>query len=89
MPEVMACIDGSDSTAAVCDYAAWASLRLATPVTVLHVLERLLDWTTAEISIDADLVDHEQLHVVDVVLNERLEQSQLILAAAKARVIGR
>ncbi|CAD5379127.1 hypothetical protein OF001_U400018 [Pseudomonas sp. OF001] len=40
MTHVMACIDGSPSAAAVCDYAAWASQRLTAPLTFLHVIDR-------------------------------------------------
>ncbi|MDT4828918.1 Universal stress protein family protein [compost metagenome] len=87
MSEVIASIDGSNSTPAVCDYAAWVGLRLATPLTLLHVLDRLLDWATADVSGDADQVDREQLHLEKGALEERLEQSQRILAAAKARVM--
>lgn len=36
---VVACIDGSRSTEAVCDYAAWASKQLQAPLVLLHVLE--------------------------------------------------
>lgn len=36
---VMACIDGSPSSIAVCDYSAWASVRLASPLTLVHILE--------------------------------------------------
>ncbi|WP_434089266.1 hypothetical protein, partial [Neisseria gonorrhoeae] len=32
----MACIDNSQSSLAVCDYAAWASQRLSAPLTLLH-----------------------------------------------------
>lgn len=39
MGEVMACIDGSVFSAAVCDYAAWAALRLGAPLSLLHVLD--------------------------------------------------
>lgn len=39
-PNVLACIDGSLSSEAVCDYAAWASLQLGAPLTLLHVLDR-------------------------------------------------
>ncbi|WP_044872706.1 universal stress protein [Pseudomonas sp. LFM046] len=88
MSEVVASIDGSSSTPAVCDYAVWASSRLRAPLVLLHVLDRLLDWTTADISGDADLVDREQLHVEDATLDERLAQSQMILAAAKARIMS-
>ncbi|MBH1755635.1 universal stress protein A [Stenotrophomonas maltophilia] len=40
MKTIVSCIDGSRSTIAVCDYSAWASLRLAAPLTLLHVLEQ-------------------------------------------------
>lgn len=39
MTHVMACIDNSQSSLAVCDYAAWASQRLSAPLTLLHVLD--------------------------------------------------
>ena len=37
---VLACVDGSSSTQAVCDYAFWAAQALDTPIAVLHVLEK-------------------------------------------------
>ena len=40
MSTVIACIDGSSATPAVCDCAGWASQLLAAPVTLLHVLEQ-------------------------------------------------
>lgn len=40
MPKVVACIDGSPLSVAVCDAAVWASSRLSTALTLLHVLER-------------------------------------------------
>lgn len=39
MLRVVACIDGSRAAPAVCDYAAWASKHMQTPVTLLHVLD--------------------------------------------------
>ena len=39
MSQVVACIDGSRATPAVCDYAAWSSRRLTAPVMLLHVLD--------------------------------------------------
>src|SRR3546814_18437145 len=39
MTHVMACIDNSQSSVAVCDYAVWASQRLDAPLTLLHVLD--------------------------------------------------
>jgi len=40
MTHVMACIDNSQSSLTVCDYAAWASQRLSAPLTLLHVLDK-------------------------------------------------
>lgn len=40
MSNVMACIDGSPSSRAVCDCALWATQRLDAPLTFLHVLDR-------------------------------------------------
>lgn len=37
MLRVVACIDGSRAAPAVCDYAAWASKHMETPMTLLHV----------------------------------------------------
>ncbi|MCK7549623.1 universal stress protein [Marinobacter koreensis] len=39
MLRVVACIDGSRAAPAVCDYAAWASRQMATPLLLLHVLD--------------------------------------------------
>ncbi|WP_313037096.1 universal stress protein [Stutzerimonas nitrititolerans] len=40
MTQVMACIDGSTQAAAVCDCAVWASQRLGSPLSLLHVLDQ-------------------------------------------------
>jgi len=37
--EVVACIDGSRYSEAVCDYAAWLSKGLEVPLTLLHNIE--------------------------------------------------
>lgn len=39
MLRVVACIDGSRAAPAVCDYSAWASRHMETPVKLLHVLD--------------------------------------------------
>ena len=39
MLRVVACIDGSQAAPAVCDYAAWASKHMETPMMLLHVLD--------------------------------------------------
>jgi nucleotide-binding universal stress UspA family protein len=38
--KVLACIDHSSYTTAICDYAAWAALRLEAPLEFIHVLDR-------------------------------------------------
>ncbi len=38
-PMVVACIDGSKYSAAVCDYASWASQRIQAPLKLLHNIE--------------------------------------------------
>lgn len=40
MTQVMACIDGSHQTSAVCACAVWASQRLGSPLSLLHVLDQ-------------------------------------------------
>jgi len=40
MEKIIACIDGTARSTAVCDYAVWSSLRLQTPLQFLHVLDR-------------------------------------------------
>lgn len=40
MQHILACIDSSAYAAGVCDLAAWASMRLALPVELLHVVQR-------------------------------------------------
>ena len=40
MKKVLACIDGSDYTQSVSDYAVWAAERLQAPLEFLHVLQR-------------------------------------------------
>jgi nucleotide-binding universal stress UspA family protein len=40
MTKVLACIDGAAGTASVCDYAAWAAVRLGAPLEFLHVIDR-------------------------------------------------
>jgi nucleotide-binding universal stress UspA family protein len=37
--QIMACIDGSQSSTAVCHWASWASKKLQCPITLLHVLD--------------------------------------------------
>jgi nucleotide-binding universal stress UspA family protein len=40
MNKVLACLDHSDYSSAVCDYASWAALQMAVPLEFIHVLDR-------------------------------------------------
>jgi len=93
MTQVMACIDGSQSSPAVCDYAAWASLRLAAPLTVLHVLDQHKYPVAGNFSGNIGLGSREHLLEDLAALDQQrnklaLEQGRDLLAAAKARAIA-
>ncbi len=88
---VLACIDGSASSEAVCDYAAWASLRLTAPLTLLHVLEPVPESAPADLSGSIGLGSRELLLNELAELDERRarllrEQGKLMLDAACERV---
>lgn len=93
MRVLMACIDGSASTPAVCDYAAWVSLRLNLPLCFLHVQEPL------RYTGDADLSGNIWLRSRDSLLEELAhqeaqrrqqarEQARSILSAAQERALA-
>ncbi|MGV8842586.1 MAG: universal stress protein [Pseudomonas sp.] len=93
MTQVMACIDGSQSSPAVCDYAAWASLRLAAPLTVMHVLDQHKYPVAGNLSGNIGLGSREHLLEDLAALDQQrsklaLEQGRDLLAAAKARGIA-
>ena len=91
MTHVMACIDGSPSTAAVCDYAAWASQRLTAPLTFLHVIDHAQYPQPGDLSGNIGLGSREHLLTELASLDEQRaklarEQGQLMLDAARQRV---
>jgi nucleotide-binding universal stress UspA family protein len=93
MTHVMACIDGSPSAIAVCDYGAWASLRLDAPLTFLHVVDRLRYPATADLSGSIGLGTRENLLGDLAALDEKrsrlaLEQGRGMLEAARERAIA-
>lgn len=93
MNTVVACIDGSRASAAVCDYAAWASLRLAAPLQFLHVLDRSRFPVQGNLSGVVGLGTREHLLDELAALDEQrgklaLEQGRLMLDAARARAIA-
>ncbi|MDZ7585343.1 MAG: universal stress protein [Thiobacillus sp.] len=93
MSQVVACIDGSKLTLAVCDYAAWASRQMDAPLDFLHVLGRSEYPIPADLSGNIGLGSREHLLQELAELDEKrgrvaLEQGRLMLAAAKERAIA-
>lgn len=93
MSQVIACIDGSRLTLAVCDYAAWASRQMDAPLEFLHVLGRSEYPIPADLSGNIGLGSRETLLQELAELDEKrsrvaLEQGRLMLDDAKARAIA-
>jgi nucleotide-binding universal stress UspA family protein len=90
MTYVMACIDGSPSATAVCDYAAWASQRLDCPLAFLHVLDESRYPTRSNLSGNIGLGSREHLLEELAELDARrsklaLEEGRIMLEAARQR----
>lgn len=88
--QVYAFIDGSPIASAVCDVAAWTSLRLDVPLKVLHVLEHSESSLVGDLSGSLGVDSREHLLEELVALDERrsrlaLEQGQHMLSAAERR----
>ena len=93
MSHVIACIDGSSITLAVCDYAAWASRQMDAPLNFLHVLGKSEYPIPADLSGNIGLGSREHLLQELAELDEKrskvaLEQGRLMLEAAKARAVA-
>lgn len=93
MTQVMACIDGSQSATGVCDYAAWASLRLDAPLCFLHVLDQVQYPQRSDLSGNIGLGSREHLLEELAALDEQrsrlaLEQGHHLLEAARARAMA-
>lgn len=90
-PKVVACIDGSGAAVTVCDYAAWASLRLQAPLELLHVLDHSQSPAHSDLSGNIGLGSREHLLVELAELDEKRgrllrEQGKSLLEAAARRV---
>ena len=91
MKQILACIDGSRSASSVCDYAAWAAVRLQAPLTLLHVLDPHRYPRETDLSGNLELGAREHLLQELAELDARrnrlaLEQGQHMLDAACERV---
>jgi nucleotide-binding universal stress UspA family protein len=90
---VLACIDGSILSEAVCDYAAWIAQRVDAPLKLLHVIDHHPETAaTLDLSGNIGLGSQEQLLEQLTAVEQqrsklRLQQGKLLLQAAKDRVI--
>lgn len=92
MTNVIACIDGSKATLAVCDASGWAAQRLDAPVTLLHVLDKSAYPIESNLSGNIGLGTREHLLNEMVELEARrgklaLEQGKYMLQDARNRVV--
>ena len=89
-PKVMACIDGSAYSPAVCDASVWAALRLDAPLTFLHLLDKPQHPPQSDLSGSIGFGAQETLLEELAALDEKrgklaLERGRQILAAAMER----
>ena len=89
---VIACIDGSSHASAVCDCASWASLRLTSPLTFLHVQDKSQAAPDRDLSGSIGLGSQEHLLAALADLDAQrsklaIEQGRLMLEAAQARAL--
>jgi nucleotide-binding universal stress UspA family protein len=90
-PKVMACIDGSNYSPAVCDCAAWAALRLEAPLAFIHVLHKTPAVGPVDLSGSIGLGAQESLLEELATLDEQRgklsrEKGRLMLAGARERI---
>ncbi len=88
--QVIACVDGSRISTAVCDSAVWASQVLAAPVKFLHVLEKNQTQSQNDLSGSIGLGSREHLLTEFTKLDEQrsrlaIEHGKHILEDAKSR----
>ena len=90
---VLACIDGSTLSEAVCDYAAWIAQRVDAPLKLLHTIDHHHETAaTTDLSgnIGLDSRDHllEEITSLEQQWSKlRLQQGKALLKSAKERVI--
>ncbi|MFT5722196.1 MAG: nucleotide-binding universal stress UspA family protein [Motiliproteus sp.] len=93
MTNVVACIDGSDASSAVSDYAAWASLRLEAPLEFLHVLDKTAYPVERDLSGSIGLGSREELlgelaNTDEKLSRQAMELGRAMLDAARQKAIA-
>ncbi|OAI17774.1 universal stress protein UspA [Methylomonas lenta] len=90
---VLACVDGSSLSNAVCDYAAWIAKRVSAPLSLMHSIDHhpetadLLD-LSGNIGLDSREHLLEEMTRLEQQQNKlKLQQGKFIMQAAQQRVI--
>lgn len=90
---VLACIDGSKLSEAVCDYAAWIAQRVEAPLKLLHTIDHHPE-TAAKTDLSGNIGLDSRDHLLEEITNleqqqskVRLQQGKAILQSAKERAI--
>ncbi len=92
-PMVLACIDGSKLSEAVCDYAVWIAQRVDVPLKLINTIDHHQETATmTDLSgnLGVDSRDHLLEDITDFEHTKsklRIQQGKAILQAAKERVI--
>ncbi len=92
---VMACIDPSPFSAAVCDYASWAATRLDAPLTLLHAIHHRHAAAGARDFSGAIGLGSQEALLGELAEHDRqsaklaMERGRLLLEGARQRVDGR
>ncbi|GAB4261108.1 MAG: universal stress protein [Methylomicrobium sp.] len=90
---VLACIDGSSLTEAVCDYASWIAQRVKVPLKLLHTIDHHPETATmtdlsGNIGIDSrDELMEEITRLDQQRIKLRVQQGKVLLETAKQRVM--
>ena len=90
---VLACIDGSTLSEAVCDYAAWIAQRVDAPLKLLHTIDHHHE-TAATTDLSGNIGMGSRDHLLEEITSVeqqwsklRLQQGKSLLKSAKERVI--
>ena len=93
-PQVVACIDGSKLTEAVCDYAAWISKKTQAPLTLLHTINHHHESapkTDASGAIGLGAQEHLREEITELEEHhnrQKMMEGKFLLREAKNRVIA-
>ncbi|ELE6496154.1 universal stress protein [Enterobacter kobei] len=83
---VIACVDGSSSTRAVCEYAAWVAGKLDVSLALLHVLEKNEHPAVSDLTGAIGIDSREQL--TQALVRIEGERNRLLMAQGRAILAG-